>query len=141
MQTPRSECKPRVRSANTYVRMVAQECTSTSHPQQDRGCTAFCPHYVRTTPIVFPQHLGNLSALLLLRCLSAQFPRHLQSLSALFPRYLPSLSALFPRYLRTVAAVLPHCSRGISALLPQSFRCLLLVRNCIITTQQSVPYV
>ena len=102
--------------------MVAQDGTSMSRPQRDRPCSALCLHYVRTTPVVFPHSFRDIStvfprcscgipALLLLRSLSASFPRHLRS-----------LSALFPRFLRTVAAVLPHCSRGISALLSQSFR-------------------
>ena len=46
-------------------RMVAQECTPTSHPQRDRICSAFYPHYVRTTPVVFPHCF---------RCISAVFP-------------------------------------------------------------------
>ena len=90
------------------------DVVSAAEPELVRILSArLCPHYVRTTHVVFPHRFRSISAifphyprsisaLLLLRSLSAPFPRHLRSIFALFPRYFRSLSALFSRYLRTV---------------------------------------
>ena len=75
--------------------------------KRDRPCSALCPHYVRITPVVFPHRFRSISAI---------FPHCSRGISALL--LLRSLSAPFPRH----SAVLPHCSRSISALFPQSFR-------------------
>ena len=86
--------------------MVAQECTSTLHPQRDRSCTTFC---LRTTPVVFPHRFPAAS------------PQSFRIDPAVFPH--SYYSVVFPHCFRGISAVLWHCSRGITALLPQSFHC------------------
>ena len=76
--------------------MVAQECTPTSHPQQDRICSAFlsalCPHYSRSH--------------------SAPLSLNLRSVTV-FPHRFRSISAVFPHCFRCISAVFSHCQVGL----------------------------